>query len=63
MAFGPTITKQAQGDHTSTVIFLHGYGESGIKWSKIAAALNLPNVKVGTISAGVDRTVSDRWHT
>eukprot|EP00884_Botryococcus_braunii_P013467 jgi/Botrbrau1/22120/Bobra.0206s0044.1 len=45
MAFGPTITKQAQGEHTSTVIFLHGYGESGIKWSKLAAALNLPNVK------------------
>ncbi|XP_050431441.1 acyl-protein thioesterase 2-like isoform X2 [Adelges cooleyi] len=32
--------------HTATIIFMHGLGETGEKWSKILSKLTKPNVKV-----------------
>mmetsp|Transcript_4063 Transcript_4063/g.9027 ORF Transcript_4063/g.9027 Transcript_4063/m.9027 type:complete len:270 (-) Transcript_4063:148-957(-) len=38
MSFGQTFIKEAQGDHTGTIIMLHGLGDTGEGWVDIMAS-------------------------
>lgn len=42
---GETYTSQASGDHSATVIFLHGLGDTGENWARNLGALKLDHVK------------------
>lgn len=44
--FGSSVVQQATANHTATLIFLHGLGDSGAGLASIGPALRLPYVKV-----------------
>eukprot|EP00960_Hanusia_phi_P040613 754563-Hanusia_phi.AAC.6 len=40
--FGEVVTVEPSGDHTATVIWLHGLGDTGHTWSAVASWLQMP---------------------
>ena len=44
---GPTVVLEPKGDHTATVIFLHGLGDTGHGWKDVGEMLqpSLPHIR------------------
>ncbi len=43
---GEVVTISASGKHTSTLIFLHGLGDTGHGWASTLAEIRPPNLKI-----------------
>jgi len=43
--YGKSFTVEATEEHTATVIWLHGLGDSGKEWTKLASAISVPWAK------------------
>ena len=43
--YGKSFVVDAAEEHTATVIWLHGLGDSGKEWTKLASAISVPWAK------------------